>query len=583
MRAFFRRFSSPQPSGMGAFALGASLLALLTVGAIIAFFAFRSWRAHNLAETAVGIVEQSSDRASWEAAWQKVRAAERLAPDDLDVLRAAAKIAEVMDPRRAREFWDRCLKLSGGASEDVSGRLRTALVQDEYSLAETLIGKLRTIEGNSETVLRSEMKLHRILEDYDAAIRFGNQLVEMHPRAENHWFFVELCLSSPRLEDQELARSYLAGIAASNESLALEALRRLSVLGDLTEGENRLLARRMEELAVSREDKLLGLSAKLRMADLRSTDVAREAAGLFDLDEKNELLLLGRWLNQNGLYEMTLELISDRDALKRKDLFLVRLDALAFLDKWEEIQKSLERSNVPLMPFLEELFRMRALFQQGQMRRAQVAWEKAVQASSRSAEQLRYLVRYTSRLGMDGFTTDALYAMTELSETRRQGYEGLLKYYEKRQDARAVRDVLIRMERNYPKEAAVRNDLAYYNLLLNENIDQAVSTARELVDENPTYLSHQMTLVLGHLRMGEPEAALERTEALPVDWSTVSQRWRLLIAAVLAQNGRTEIAEKALGSITLSEVLPEEQQLIVDSFAIGEDVPTDTVRAGAGQ
>ena len=101
------------------------------------------------------------------------------------------------------------------------------------------------------------------------------------------------------------------------------------------------------------------LSFLLRLPTTDPDDVLEEAKELFDIEQVGELVELGRWLNTLNLYTKTTRLISQGKALERRDLYLIRIDAMAMMNQWEEIGVYLDLPNVPIESYVRNLFKMR--------------------------------------------------------------------------------------------------------------------------------------------------------------------------------------------------------------------------------
>lgn len=541
---------------------GGVVLCLAVMG-VLGFWWFRGYRAGQLAEQARELASANE----LAEAWEKVRAARELRPDELGIARAAARIAEKVDTSAAMKLWTEARILSGGSAEDIEGQIRVVLALKDWAKADELLNELRAVAGESAHYLILRARWHAGQGERLAAMRIASNLLardEVEP--ESHWFFVRTAMASPRASDHRRARRHLRDLALSrsDQSLAREALRRFSELPNLSEADRHFAIRRWEDLAATREDHLLALELRLAQPGDERASIVRKATALFDLEQEEERLALGRWFNEQGLYTATLELISEEASLERRDFFLVRLDALAMLDRWSEVNAVLGTRRVPLHGYLEELFRMRSYYEMGNMERASVAWSRALREARRNPTELRFLSRYTEQLGLYEFTIEALRAIVEQPGLKREGYESLLAIYERRKESMKVLSVLTAMRADFPNDFAVANDWAYYSLMLGRNIEEATTLIHELIELNPDLLAHRMTLVMAHLRNDNAEEALRLVESLPVpDWTKIgSARWRALLAVVLARNGRFDDAQRALAGIDSDQLMPEEAAMV---------------------
>lgn len=540
----------------GLFGMGIALI--LVPG----FFYARQWRAEQLASQAAQLVE--SGRIS--EGWERVRAARQIAPKDLSILRTAARIAEQADPSSAAEWWEQARELSQDQVEDIQGQIRVALAMQEWALAHGFLEDLRRAAGETPPYILGQVRVHQGRGEMVAAAALaGRLLAHAHEQPSYHWEFIQASLMSPRQADNLQARQHLRQLVQTAEpALAREALRRFSALDELSEADLVFAIDHWHRLAANREDKLLALQLRLELPEVSANPVVGEAKELFRLEEASERIALGRWLNRHQLYEATLSVVPESIALTRRDLYLIRLDALALLDRWPAVQALLGQSRAPLQVYLEELFRMRSYYQTGDTARARLAWERSLQAARREGLQLRFLARYTATLELTDLTIEALWQMVDQPGLKRSAYEDLLAIHDRRKESEKVLRVLERMRVDYPYDYAVLNDWAYYSLLCGRNLTEAVALTERLIELNPELLSHRMTRVLGYMRAGNPRQALLLIESLPIaDWTKISSsRWRALLGAVLAENGRRREADIALRGIDEDRLMPEERALL---------------------
>ena len=532
------------------------LLLLAVVGVVGAAYLARPvyrqvkvWRAENLAESALELLEDSSTQ---EEAWEKARAAHNLAPGNLKVTRALAKVLSVSDPGRALPFWEAAVEISGGANEDRLGLVKIAIqVGKLESVREHLAELEGRIPNDAEFILaksRYLMRENRIEE----AVGEARRLLDLEEIPdEAHLFYVQLTQLSPDPADKRLGIDYLWTLGERRDAIGLTALKNLARYpGKNPQGIRELMQRLAFHPESGGEESLLILELRLELRDITAEEALEEAKTLLNPIEDENLLKLGRWLNQHRLQEQTLAVIDEERARSRKDLFLVRMDALAVLNHWEEISVILNRPNIPIESSLVHLFRMRAYRATNQTRRADIEWEKAILATAGDTQVLWSLVEYASRLNLSDYTRLVLEKLTNQSNSMRRAFESLLKLEQTAGNTVAVRDVLRRMVEIYPDESAVKNDLAYLNFLLNEDVEESVREAEAIVNENPLYLAHRITLALGYLRSGDAPRALSLLEGLNVDWSKVRGQWRIILGTILKASGHGDEAVRIVKGLS---------------------------------
>lgn len=482
---------------------------------------------------------------------------------DAEVARTAAIVYGLIDPPRAVAFWKEAYELSGERSDLVS-TVRSAVVAREFDTAEEFIGELKALGPPFGEVLFQEARL-RLLQGRvaEAIVVARRSLKEDGAPDDAPFLFIQLTQYAQDPAVRAEGIEYLRNLARSPDAIGLRALRSM---GDFPENTPEELLEVINALRAhpeySREDLLYALKLEMRLPDASAKANLRKAETLFDADDAGELTEFGRWLNLQHRYGQTIEIISEKEALTRKDLFLVWADALAALNQWDTIERVLADPRVPLDRYLLLLFRARVYLETGQRDRADFAWSRAVLQVANDPEKLWFLENYARKLGLFDQAREALERLTQLPSARRKAFERLVQLEQREGSVRTLRDTLKRMNVAYPRDLSVKNDLAYANLLLNENITQSVEAAEELVNDGSPYLANRVTLALAYYRMGQPARALEVLEPLEVDWSQARSGFRAVYAAILRANGRGADANALLVDLDLPSLLKEEQDLL---------------------
>ena len=542
------------------------LAGVLILGAVPGYLWLRDWRAGNLARQAeVMLVAQ--DAAVLAEAWEKARAAARLRPGDLEVLRIVARVADRAAPLEAPESWAQVLEQDGATAADHLGAIEAALRLRDLVGFRAGLAQAREAGWTGPEFRRLEAQGAASTGDWPRARAEFEALVEATAAPEDFALLANVLVQSPRAEDRERARGVRWSLAARDEAGEVRlAQRRALAEGAFssTERQEQLIRWLLDEPA--REDRLQGLSLQLRLDPGATEEIYAQARGWFELEDLTERVALGRWLNRHGLQRFTIRLIPTGLITARQDLFLVYVDALAMAGGWEELQEVLNQVDLPLDPYLEHLFRMRVRLQQGETRRARIEWERALLEAGSEPDKVLFLVRYVHRLGLEGFTLEALERLAGFPATMRLGLQTILVLEERAQRTEAVWSTLARLAELDPDDHAVANDWAYYALLLETEMDRAREQAAELETRFPELLAPKMTRALGMVRAGEWQLADQYLGSLPVNWPEVSARWRTLLAAVWAQNGRQAEARALIADVAYDSLLPEERAIIADAL-----------------
>jgi hypothetical protein len=175
---------------------------------------------------------------------------------------------------------------------------------------------------------------------------------------------------------------------------------------------------------------------------------------------------------------------------------------------------------------------------------------------------MREIAEYAEKCGNLEQAGIAYRSLSVNASTARLGMEGLLKNARSRGDMAMLCDTLEKMHARWPQDAAVKNDLAYFNLLLGRQVEESLAAAKELVARSPRSLPHLTTLALASLRRQDPAAALAVYQGLQIPWERIATSQRAVHAAVLGANGKTAEAMAEASALRWEELRPEERELV---------------------
>ncbi|MEM9226710.1 MAG: hypothetical protein AAGA45_01975, partial [Verrucomicrobiota bacterium] len=481
-------------------------MAILAVFFVIfGIAAVPSWKAfkETRARQQVGEARELLLAASYEEALEKARAANNNDPENPDTSRVIAEIYDAVDAPEAAQAWASAFAVSDDDA-DLRHWASAALKQSDLETVRELITTMeeRGLRGSTYHFLRGQVFLReRNLPAALEAARLATAGKYADSRA--HLFYVQITqfFDDPviRLEGM----SYLREMARREDEVGLQALRSLANYNENTQAQREQVIRllRLHPLA-EREDQLLALKLEFTLPGSNAVANLAEAKRYFSEENLAELAELGRWLNQQGRFAETMQTVPMEKAMRRRDLLLVRLDALAQLGRWDEVAVALNQSNIPLEEVEEQFLRSRVQFETGQIQEAQISWERALLAARGDAAQLWYLVDYATQLDLDEEAIKSLWQLAEISSEERKAYDGLLSRYQQLRQTENLVNLLQRMAEAYPQDIRVLNDWAYINLLLDRQVPLALGTARSIIQQGTPYLANRITLALGLYRSG---------------------------------------------------------------------------------
>jgi len=309
--------------------------------------------------------------------------------------------------------------------------------------------------------------------------------------------------------------------------------------------------------------KLLALEVRARQDPALTDQYINDAVEHFRNGDDETLGDLAAWLNKVGRPAKTLEVLPQARAVQRQELFGHYLNALAALQRWNEIKDILSGERFPIEPVLQHMYLAVAQTRISSATAASNEWQRALEVANTS-EKLLALAKYAEQNSVNDIADAAYSAAIKIAPKNRETYTGRLRLAlaaGKTADAQTIAAEIIQL---WPDDAGARNQSAYLRLLLGASGEQAEAAERDaevLVRKEPRNWLARATLGLARLRLGRSKDALTAIRDLRV--TGVEPPGPLAVrAAILAANGYEEGARNDASILGAKPLLPEERALI---------------------
>ncbi|MEO0794898.1 MAG: hypothetical protein AAFX93_07045 [Verrucomicrobiota bacterium] len=532
---------------------------VLAVASPFAWQQFKVYRAESLADTARELMEEGNI----EQAWEKARAAYALIPEDPEIARTLAQLRGMADPITAPELWGKIYELTGEEA-DLMAWYDSAFPFGNAVSLELIVEQMKAdFPDSAEINLRLAQWALSQGDEAGGIDLLKKAAAAPEASADIQFAYVQRSQSSEDPAVRQAGIDWLRKMADQEGEIGLRALRVMLRAPGVSDEERRSVAVRLSEHPMAeRGDQLTEIMVRQNLDETPIDEVVAEAKKLFALENLEEVVELGRWLNGQNRSADLLEIVDLDTALKREDLFLVWVDAMALTGQWEGLLTVIDRPRLPIDPFVQQLFRARIQAELGKQRLSDLTWNQALIKARDDVTKLGWAYDYADKLGWNMKARDALERLSKNPQTQRLAFERLVELNQRIKDVEALQEVLRRMSDQYPHDANVANDLAYVNLLLGQEVQEAGNTAVNLLQQSEKpFLANVMTLSLAYYLAGNKQAALEPLYTLPIDWDEVRPGWRTVYAAILKANGHTREAESIMEKVNPDHVLPQEYAL----------------------
>jgi tetratricopeptide (TPR) repeat protein len=275
------------------------------------------------------------------------------------------------------------------------------------------------------------------------------------------------------------------------------------------------------------------------------------------------LAALAAWLNKIGRPAKTLEVLPQARASQRRDLFLHYLNALAALQRWNDIKDLLTSERSVIEPVLQHMYLAVAQTHLGAATAATNEWQRALEVAN-TADKLLALGGYAEQNSANDIADAAYSGAIKMAPKNRAAYTGRLRLALAAGHTAQAQSIAGEIAQLWPDDAEARNQDAYLRLLLGASDGAAEAAEREakvLVKKEPRNWLAAATLGLARLRLGRNKEALAAFRKVRVT-GTEPPGVLAVRAAILAANGYQEGARGDAQNLGGEHLLPEERALI---------------------
>jgi hypothetical protein len=369
--------------------------------------------------------------------------------------------------------------------------------------------------------------------------------------------------------DVTASRQILLQLVDKNSAIGISALRLL--------GAQILAQRATESLQADKiADKLLAhplhtpddvlLALDLRIMQNPSAKPALLAQTMSERTSgaPDDALAFARWLNRRLHYKESVDFIGRERAASNPDWLLLYLDALAGLERWNDIFTMLDADTIiGLSDSIRLLFLARAAEKSGDLESAGESWrEMQLGLAYEKPEVVSFIAAYALRIGEREQATKAYTALSHRKETALEGYLGLIRCWPQNTSAAELLPLYQEFTESFPMLAEARSDQTYLKLLTNEKPATTAAIAKEFYDNTPHSLASLSIAALGMLKTGNPSGADALYEGKTIAWLSAPTAWRTVRAAVLYGIGKKKEADELVRTINKSQLRPEERALL---------------------
>ena len=538
-------------------------IAAVFVLAIVGAKRLYHWAKARRADQFAAAGDEFAKAEKWNESAEKYRAALQLDPLGYHGLSSAARLASKLGRPEAVDLWEQVVRLPQATTADRQEYADILLQLGRLKIAEKIIDPLLKNDPDTKT-LELASRYSRKQGDDQKALEFARIAVKRAPNDDFARFqLADLLAGSSDPGQQNEARKILWEIAGKDGPFRQPATEALARAPELSEEERKRLLPMLDALSPANiKDALLAADLRIQLHAGEAERIYDQTVAHWNAGQTADLIELSRWLNLHQQPERVLSLFPIERAFKDNQLLLSRLDALAILQRWNDIDNLLAHPNLTLDSSVLESFRARIAQEQNANLDAEMHWSHALALAAADPSKLRFVANFAEQSRATAAALKAYDQLARFPEHAAWAYRGMQRLSSQTGDVsiqRAAAEKISALNREDPNAA---DQLAYLNLLVRSDVDRNVATAKTLAQKYPDRLSFRVTAALGFLRQHDPGLALAQFKGPPIEWQKAPAAWRAIYAATLMANDQADAAREIIATIPRDKLGPEERALI---------------------
>ena len=165
--------------------------------------------------------------------------------------------------------------------------------------------------------------------------------------------------------------------------------------------------------------KLLALQLRAQHDPVLTDEYVAQSVERFGKEDNETLAALAAWLNSLGRARKTLELLPLDRAVQNRALFLQYLNALAALERWNEVKETLMSKRFALDPVFQHMYLATAQSHLGEATAVTNEWHRALQAAADRPDKLFALATYAEQNHANDAPVENRHSSSSLPESWR--------------------------------------------------------------------------------------------------------------------------------------------------------------------
>lgn len=551
--------------------LGAGLLIILCVGAILSIFIFRrpikdsydDWKATGLVDKA----NQALEAGDPVRAYMHAVEAYKIHPEHEGAIRMNAELLTRAKKSESVYFWDKLTKKGATTVEDQCGKVLALNRIGRAKEASTALDDLISNNPSDARLIRVAQEIWGT-EAKTRLIELLKTYTDKHQEdRESRLRMAGLQSASPKDEDRKDGRIALWALCSDEENKhdehALNALRQLAAMGNLDLPETERLQTLLEaHPEVTENDHVLILDARYRQAPHRKDVFITDCLKKISTGGKaKKLESFARWLSMHGEYGRILALLSEKDVRTNQVLLSSYLNALTFLGRNDDLIRIVNDPDVLLSPATRAFYRAHLAFvtrKKAEELRPLFLSALAGAEGEGLSQMLLTLGHYGETKGFLDIAEQAYKSATKDGKVDRKAFMGLIRTASHMGHTDEVYTAAREAARRWPDAQEFQERAIYTSLLLGQDLETCLLRADRLLQSNDKDPMCKLINALGSWRLGDDQSMAAYCQNM--DIASLGDGERSVLCGIVRSAGYKVEATLLLGYIDpATPMLPEER------------------------
>lgn len=395
---------------------------LVVVGAKPIYHQVKIVRAQSLAKKA----NDSIAKGDLETAESQLLSAIYLARNDPKVMRARGNYLNLKRHPISQDIWTKLVKTEPTVSENWAGLFNSSLaIEDKPMAILALTGYQKAAPENNFQIKQMQFQLFEASGNREGAITLAKTILKDPQMTDRFRIQIYRIFLSSNEKDRNSAHDWLKQKIDAQDEQSLSALITLSKDSKLPEKTQLWIA---DKLYTHPDSTVMErvLSVSIRVAN--QPDPMLKIKHWKKLSEQRSLtdrIKIARWLMIQKNAAAAGLMLTHNESFENRDAALVMLDILGVQKKWAEMDLILNEKDFPIPESLQQLYKARSAYEQGNLELFELKWRRAVVLAKNNSKNLGYLANYASSLEWYENAREVCEIMTENISSANAGWFGL--------------------------------------------------------------------------------------------------------------------------------------------------------------